>query len=466
MSDVQSLLGNISKMARVVNEYMLNLDRVILDPGCIYISLVDKKVYFMYSLLDNNTDFYGKMRSLYEYILERFDHSIEKIRLVKFYEAYQRILVRNYTPYNLMQLFEDNEDESNSVDKSGSDNTAEGGEYSNIINNTEGMAGSKVLNNADSVVNCRGANNNESTVNSKFRRKSDSVPDFSSQRNINKGSSADEPHTDIKDKRSYANGKILSAVRPEPVGVEEHNKCIDKKTQLILKAVAVLLLYNSAASLLFRSYAVVKLDTVVSAALLIAGIVLFYIADKAGVLVGDLKQAKSENVNEIPYRFDLNEEIDNKLVTAEVIKDNEGNVDNRAEECEHTILLSDYLKSLAEEDNKNNKLCLQGLTDDLFPDVRPDNGEYDNVNNTIGLCKFPCTVGSIREASDVYIDNPVISKLHACFSYGDKGFFVEDMNSTNGTYINGERLKVHTRVNINNGDILKFAAYEFKVSIV
>lgn len=431
MSDVQSLLGNISKMARVVNEYMLNLDRVILDPGCIYISLVDKKVYFMYSLLDNNTDFYGKMRSLYEYILERFDHSIEKIRLVKFYEAYQRILVRDYTPYNLMQLFEDNEDESNSVDKSGSDNTAEGGEYSNIINNTEGMAGSKVLNNADSVVNCRGANNNESTVNSKFRRKSDSVPDFSSQRNINKGSSADEPHTDIKDKRSYANGKILSA-----------------------------------ASLLFRSYAVVKLDTVVSAALLIAGIVLFYIADKAGVLVGDLKQAKSENVNEIPYRFDLNEEIDNKLVTAEVIKDNEGNVDNRAEECEHTILLSDYLKSLAEEDNKNNKLCLQGLTDDLFPDVRPDNGEYDNVNNTIGLCKFPCTVGSIREASDVYIDNPVISKLHACFSYGDKGFFVEDMNSTNGTYINGERLKVHTRVNINNGDILKFAAYEFKVSIV
>ena len=466
MSDVQSLLGNISKMARVVNEYMLNLDRVILDPGCIYISLVAKKVYFMYSLLDNNTDFYGKMRSLYEYILERFDHSIEKIRLVKFYEAYQRILVRDYTPYNLMQLFEDNEDESNSVDKSGSDNTAEGGEYSNIINNTEGMAGSKVLNNADSVVNCRGANNNESTVNSKFRRKSDSVPDFSSQRNINKGSSADEPHTDIKDKRSYANGKILSAVRPEPVGVEEHNKCIDKKTQLILKAVAVLLLYNSAASLLFRSYAVVKLDTVVSAALLIAGIVLFYIADKAGVLVGDLKQAKSENVNEIPYRFDLNEEIDNKLVTAEVIKDNEGNVDNRAEECEHTILLSDYLKSLAEEDNKNNKLCLQGLTDDLFPDVRPDNGEYDNVNNTIGLCKFPCTVGSIREASDVYIDNPVISKLHACFSYGDKGFFVEDMNSTNGTYINGERLKVHTRVNINNGDILKFAAYEFKVSIV
>lgn len=465
MGDVKSLLGNISKMARVVDEYMLNLDRVILDPRCIYISLVDKKVYFMYSLLDNNIDFYGKMRSLYEYILERFDHSIEKIRLVKFYEAYQRILVRDYTPYNLMQLFEDNDGESNSVDKVSSDNTVESGEHTNTFNST-GEAGSKVLNNADSVVNCRSANNNESTGNYKFQRKSDSVPDFSSQRNTNRESSVYEPHTDTKDKRPYANGKILSAVRPEPVGVEEHNKCIDRKTQLILKAAAVLLLYNSAANLLFRSYAVVKLDTVVSVAVLAAGIMLFYIADKVGALVGDLKQAKSENVNEIPYRFDLNEEIDNKLVTAEVIKDNEENVDNRAEECEHTILLSDYLKSLAEEGNKNNKLCLQGLTEDLFPDVRPDNGEYDNANNTIDLCKFPCTVGSIREVSDVYIDNPVISKLHACFSYSDKGFFVEDMNSTNGTYINGERLKVHTRVNINNGDILKLAAYEFKVNIV
>ena len=50
MSDVQSLLGNISKMVRVVDEYMLNLDRVILDPGCIYISLVDKKVYFIHRI--------------------------------------------------------------------------------------------------------------------------------------------------------------------------------------------------------------------------------------------------------------------------------------------------------------------------------------------------------------------------------------------------------------------------------
>lgn len=43
---------------------------------------------------------------------------------------------------------------------------------------------------------------------------------------------------------------------------------------------------------------------------------------------------------------------------------------------------------------------------------------------------------------------------------------IYEISQHNGTYINGERLKVHTRVNINNGDILKFAAYEFKVSIV
>ena len=62
----------------------------------------------------------------------------------------------------------------------------------------------------------------------------------------------------LKIKDHMLMGKILSAVRPEPVGVEEHNKCIDKKTQLILKAVAVFIVIYSAASLLFRSYAVVS----------------------------------------------------------------------------------------------------------------------------------------------------------------------------------------------------------------
>ena len=64
MSDVQSLLGNISKMARVVNEYMLNLDRVILDPGCIYISLVDNIKDFIKPNIDLKNSQFNKSKGI------------------------------------------------------------------------------------------------------------------------------------------------------------------------------------------------------------------------------------------------------------------------------------------------------------------------------------------------------------------------------------------------------------------
>ena len=107
MEDVKSLFDNISRMVRVVDEYMLNLDRFILNPQDIYVSLSDKKYSFMYSPVAGEKDFYDKMRSLFEYILERFDHSVKKSSLVKFYEIYQRILVRDYTPDKLMEFFDD-----------------------------------------------------------------------------------------------------------------------------------------------------------------------------------------------------------------------------------------------------------------------------------------------------------------------------------------------------------------------
>ena len=86
MEDVKVLFSNLSEMVRVIDEYMLNLDRVMLNPKHIYVSLADKKYSFMYLPSDSNISFYDNMRSLFEYILERFDHSVEKSSLVRFYE--------------------------------------------------------------------------------------------------------------------------------------------------------------------------------------------------------------------------------------------------------------------------------------------------------------------------------------------------------------------------------------------
>ena len=58
--------------------------------------------------------------------------------------------------------------------------------------------------------------------------------------------------------------------------------------------------------------------------------------------------------------------------------------------------------------------------------------------------------------------------MHCCI-YNDKLsediYAVEDLNATNGTYVNGERLNNHEKRQLFNGDILKLAAVSFKVEI-
>lgn len=64
------------------------------------------------------------------------------------------------------------------------------------------------------------------------------------------------------------------------------------------------------------------------------------------------------------------------------------------------------------------------------------------------------TIG--REApADVVFQVPTISKRHFIIRRGDSGFVVEDMRSTNGTYLNG--LPVHEPMPLRDGDELVVA---------
>jgi len=56
---------------------------------------------------------------------------------------------------------------------------------------------------------------------------------------------------------------------------------------------------------------------------------------------------------------------------------------------------------------------------------------------------------------------PSVSKLHAEFVATDNGLLVRDLNSTNGTFVNGQRIKQEMLV--DEYDIVQFAGFEFVV---
>lgn len=76
---------------------------------------------------------------------------------------------------------------------------------------------------------------------------------------------------------------------------------------------------------------------------------------------------------------------------------------------------------------------------------------------------FPCIVGSSVKSSDFYLDNPVVSRVHLRLSEELGEYYIEDLNSTNGTFINEERIKAHQLEKIKIGDVITIANLQFMV---
>jgi hypothetical protein len=72
---------------------------------------------------------------------------------------------------------------------------------------------------------------------------------------------------------------------------------------------------------------------------------------------------------------------------------------------------------------------------------------------------------SVGRAKDSYlfIDNSTVSKVHAVLFMNREGnFLVSDAGSTNGTYINGVRLKYGEAKQIEDGDVVSFGDVEVR----
>lgn len=80
------------------------------------------------------------------------------------------------------------------------------------------------------------------------------------------------------------------------------------------------------------------------------------------------------------------------------------------------------------------------------------------VLKEIVLDKPRTTIGR-KPSNDVQIDNLAISGRHAVITTILDDAFLEDQNSTNGTYVNGQPIKKHV---LRNNDIVELAKYRLK----
>ena len=75
---------------------------------------------------------------------------------------------------------------------------------------------------------------------------------------------------------------------------------------------------------------------------------------------------------------------------------------------------------------------------------------------------FPFTIGK-QGSADLPLDSPLVSRIHAriCRDEENDKYYVEDMNSTNGTLLNRSPLEAYTPAGLSPGDLLDFSGCEF-----
>ena len=142
----------------------------------------------------------------------------------------------------------------------------------------------------------------------------------------------------------------------------------------------------------------------------------------------------------------LNEEFEMYISTDQIVA--VPKIDNSSPEIKKLIQgISPYL-SLAFCENENFHLQMRNKNDS---------------NCSFELAHGSYIVGKDKRKCTVFIDDDMVSKIHAIIDVTEHGVTIKDLNTTNGTIVNGKRIEPNTEIVINANDTLRFGNSEFLV---
>lgn len=90
---------------------------------------------------------------------------------------------------------------------------------------------------------------------------------------------------------------------------------------------------------------------------------------------------------------------------------------------------------------------------------------HEQTGEVIALKTFPFYLGRGKEYTSYSIERDGISRLHFCIRERESQYFLSDLNSTNGTFINGMEVLPGTEQKIVSQDMIRAGGEEFLFSL-
>ena len=87
--------------------------------------------------------------------------------------------------------------------------------------------------------------------------------------------------------------------------------------------------------------------------------------------------------------------------------------------------------------------------------------EGDMEGSDLEIKEIPFVIGS-DSTCDGFIPGDTVSRMHARITKKEGIYFIEDLNSTNGTYVGGKLLDYKTKMNLERNEIVMFADQKFR----
>lgn len=431
--DIRTILRGLYTALTEAKKYLLDINKVVLEPQMIYMDIETKEPLFCY-LPVYEGDILSSFGKLTEYIMRRLDQGDSSAVLLG-YEIYRKSMEENYSlekllkrtafelPYVKQRKKENDYEELQmkvslktvSEDKTDSDKKRDDTRRENIEQRNKEQKNIEKRN---------------------IERKN------VEKRNIERENAGDES---AKQKKQRRQGKTSG-----------------KKTAIV-KGVWTVLIVAAAAGVIGAAAWFWELDTTQlgGIAFLLAGLLGYGFSEefKRKKKTEEKLQRKEEKADKKSVR--RMRETERNAANSEMAKNKETYIEEKQpQDIDHACVPDRAVRVRQKETSVSQMIGATVLLDEGVEEYEPHLSLISmnpRERNSIVLLNDSYTIGKLKNKSDVCIDHPSISRVHAKIQREGKGYYLCDLNSTNGTFVNGRRLAVNERVPIQMSDEIRFA---------